>query len=146
MGPTGSQVVAFGDLDGTFRVLSLATGTQLYGYQTGNYTAAGIAETDGNFLETGADGFLYDFAPGGGNPTGPTTAVTSPAPSSTIANPNGPLTVSGTATSASTIGAVDVAVQENGGAGLWWDSVSGSWVREPYPGSREPRLTRAIQH
>ena len=50
MGPTGSQVVAFGDLDGTFRVLSLATGAQLYSYQTGNYMAAGIAETDGNLL------------------------------------------------------------------------------------------------
>ena len=67
--------------------------------------------------------------------------MTSPSPSSTIANPNGPLTVSGTANSASTIGSVDVAIQENGGAGIWWDSVSGTWVREPYPNSAEPQLT-----
>ena len=135
VGPTGSQVVAFGDLDGTFHVLSLATGAQLYSFQTGNYLSASVAETDGNLLFAGADGFVYDFAPGGGNPPAPSTAVTSPGPSSTIANPNGPLTISGTATSASTIAAVNVAVQENGGAGLWWNSVSASWVREPYPNS-----------
>ena len=127
--------MAFGDLNGTFRVLSLATGAQLYSYQTGTYIAASVAETDGNLLLDGADGYLYDFAPGGGNAPAPTTAVTSPAPSSSIPNPNGPLTISGTASSASTIAAVDVAVQENGGAGLWWDSVSGTWVPEPYPNS-----------
>ena len=135
VGPADSQIVAFGDLDGTFRVLSMATGVQLYGYQTGTYLSASVAETDGSLLLAGADGFVYDFAPGGGNPPAPTTSVTSPAPSSTIPNPNGPLTISGTATSATTIGAVDVAVQENGAAGLWWDSVSGAWVQEPYPNS-----------
>ncbi len=104
VGPPGGQIVAYGDLDGTFRVLSLATGAQLYSYQTGSYIAGGVAETDGNLIEAGADGFLYDFAPGGGNPPAPSTAVTSPPPSSIIANPGGALTVSGTATSASSIG------------------------------------------
>ncbi len=135
VGPPGDQIVAYGDLDGTFRVLSLATGAQLYSYQTGSYIAGGVAETDGNFIEAGADGFLYDFAPGGGNPPAPSTVVTSPSPSSTIANPGGALTVSGAATSASSIGAVDVAVQENGGGGKWWDSASGTWTAEPYPNS-----------
>ena len=81
VGPSGSQIVAYGDLDGTFRALSLATGAQLYSYQTGSYIAGGVAETDGNLIEAGADGFLYDFAPGGGNPPNPTTVVTSPPPS-----------------------------------------------------------------
>ena len=133
VGPSGSQIVAYGDLDGTFRALSLATGAQLYSYQTGSYIAGGVAETDGNLIEAGADGFLYDFAPGGGNPPNPTTVVTSPPPSSTIANPGGTLTISGTASSASPIGAVDVAIQENGGSGKWWDSANGTWTPEPYP-------------
>jgi outer membrane protein assembly factor BamB len=133
VGPVGSQIVAFGDLDGTFHILSLATGDQLYSYQTGNYLSASVAETDGNLLIAGSDGFLYDFAPGGGNPPGPTTSVSSPAQSSIVTNPGGPLTVSGTASSGSDIGAVDVAIQQDGGAGMWWDSVSGTWVPEPYP-------------
>ncbi len=56
----GSQIVGFGNLDGTFRVLSMATGAQLYGYQTGTYLSASVAETDGNLLLAGADGFVYD--------------------------------------------------------------------------------------
>ena len=135
VGPVGSQVVAYGDLDGTFRVLSLATGVQLYSYQTGSYIAGGVAETDGNLVEAGADGFLYDFATVGGSPPAPTTSVTSPAPSSTVPNPGAMLTISGTASSTSSIGAVDVAVQQNGTDGTWWDSVSGKWVPEPYPNS-----------
>ncbi len=136
VGPSGSQIVAFDDLDGTFHVLSLATGSQLYSYQTGNYASASTAETDGNLLIAGADGFLYDFAPGGGNPPAPTTSVTSPADSSSVANPStSSLAISGTASSSSTIGAVNVAIQQDGGAGMWWDSVSSSWVPEPYPNS-----------
>ena len=135
VGASGSQIVAYGDLDGTFRALSLATGAQLYSYQTGSYIAGGVAETDGNLLEAGTDGFLYDFAPGGGNPPGPSTAVTSPVPSSRVANPGGSLTFSGTASSASAIGAVDVAVQQGGAGGTWWDASSGTWTPEPYPNS-----------
>ena len=135
VGPVGSQIVAYGDLNGTFRVLSLATGAQLYSYQTGSYISGGVAETDGNVIEAGADGFLYDFAPGGGDPPAPTTAVTAPAAGSTIANPGGPLTITGTASSTSAIGAVDVAVQQDGTDGLWWDSASGTWTPEPYPNS-----------
>jgi outer membrane protein assembly factor BamB len=135
VGPVGNQIVAYGDLDGTFRVLSLATGAQLYSYQTGSYISAGVAETDGNLIEASADGFLYDFAPGGGNPPAPSTVVTSPAPGSTVANPGGTLTVSGTASSISPLAAVDVAIQQNGTAGKWWDSVSDTWTPEPYPNS-----------
>ena len=135
VGPAGSQIVAFGDLAGTFHILSLATGAQLYSYQTGDYLSASVAETDGSLLIAGSDGFLYDFAPGGGNPPGPSTSVTSPANASSVTNPGGSLTISGRASSASDIGAVDVAIQQFGGAGMWWDSVTGTWVPEPYPNS-----------
>ena len=134
VGPSGSQIVAYGDLEGTFRALSLDTGAQLYSYQTGSYIAGGVADTDGNLVAAGADGFLYDFAPGGGNPPSPTTVITSPAPSSTIPNPGGALTISGTS-SGSSVQAVDVAVQQNGAGGKWWDSATGTWVQEPYPNS-----------
>ena len=133
VGPIGSQIVAYGDLDGTFRTLSLATGTQLYSYQTGSYIVGGVGETDGNLIEASTDGYLYDFAPGGGNLPAPSTAVTSPTPSSTLINPGGTLKIAGTATSTSPIGTVNIFVQRNGAGGGWWDSLSRTWVHEPYP-------------
>ena len=97
VGPAGSQIVAYRGPGRHVPCAFVATGVQLYSYQTGSYIAGSVAETDGNLLVASADGFLYDFAPGGGNPPAPTTSVTSPAPSSTIPNPGGPLTISGTA-------------------------------------------------
>ncbi len=135
VGPSGSEVVAFGDLGGTVRVLSLATGASLATYQTGNYITSGIADVGGNLVEASADGFLYDFAPGGGTASPPSTAVTSPANAATLANPKGNLTVSGTAGTSGgpAVGGVTVAVQSGGTAGTWWDGATGTWVAAPYP-------------
>ena len=133
VGPAGKRIVAYADLAGTFRVLSLNTGALLYQYQTGTFTSSGVSETDGNLIEAGGDGYLYDFAPGGGNPPAPSTVVTTPAPSSSLPNPGGPLTISGTASSSLPIGSVTVALQRNGAEGSWWDSASAAWVPEPYP-------------
>ncbi|MGH7684115.1 MAG: PQQ-binding-like beta-propeller repeat protein, partial [Vulcanimicrobiaceae bacterium] len=43
VGPSGSEVVAFADYTGTFRVLSLSSGSQLYSYKTGGYITASPA-------------------------------------------------------------------------------------------------------
>ncbi len=133
VGPAGKQIVAFGDVTGAFYVISLAAGALLYQYQTGQAIAASPCETNGNLIISSADGYVYDFALGGGNDTPPTTAVSSPADSSTVANPNGSLTIRGSATSASDISNVSVAIQEGGSTGRWWDSATGSWSAAPYP-------------
>lgn len=133
VGPTGKQIVAFGDVNGEFYVISLAAGTMLYHYQTGQAIAASPAETNGNLIISSADGYVYDFALGGGNDTPPTTTVSSPADSSTVANPNGKLTIGGSATGPSDISTVTVAIQEGGSTGRWWDAATGSWSAAPYP-------------
>jgi len=76
VGPPGQEVVAFGDVAGVFHVLRLTDGVELYHYQTGNYITASPAYYNGHFLITSVDGFLYDFAAGGGNSSPPKTAIT----------------------------------------------------------------------
>ena len=144
VGPPGKQIVAYGDYAGTFHVLSLSDGSQLYQYQTGGYVVSAFAEDDGNLVDTSSDGFVYDLTPGGGNTPAPTTAVTSPLDQSTVANPDGDLTVSGHATAGTggpgtggpsaggSIGAVKVAIQRGGTGGTWWDSATGTWTAAPY--------------
>ncbi len=133
IGPNGKQVVVASDLTGSMIVLSLAKGSQLYTYQTGAFSVGSPAETDGNIVDISGNGFVYDLAPGAGTGAAPTTAVSAPANQATIANPNGPVTVSGRATAAGPIGAVTVSIQRDGAGGTWWDGVSGSWVASAYP-------------
>ena len=133
VGPTGAQIVAFGSVNGDFYALSLAAGALLYQYQTGQSIAASPCETDGNLIVSSADGYLYDFAVGGGNDDPPTTAVLSPADSSTVGNPNGELTITGSAKSSTNISTVSVAILAGGTTGRWWDSANGSWTVAPYP-------------
>jgi outer membrane protein assembly factor BamB len=131
-GSGGSQVVIVGDLAGGVDVVSLATGASVYHYQTGSYIAASPAVSDGNIVVASSDGFLYDFAIGGGNGTSlPTTTITAPLESSTVVNPDGNLTVTGSAADSAGVAAVMVAVQESGPEGLWWDAATGKWVSGP---------------
>jgi len=130
-GRGGSQIVAVGDLAGGVDVVSLATGAQLYHYQTASYITASPAISDGNIVLASANGFLYDFAVGGGNGAGPSTTVTVPADSSTVANPNGDITIKGAAADSAGVAEVVVAVQSAGPDGPWWDARSRSWVSGP---------------
>jgi outer membrane protein assembly factor BamB len=127
VGPGGQQVVAVTSLSGNLSVFNAATGALLYSYQMGSFSVASVADVDGNLLANSSDGFLYDFAVGGANSGAPTTAVTSPADGSMLANPNGSLTVSGTA-SGGPVGGVDVAIQEGGSTGMWWDATAGAFT------------------
>ncbi len=131
-GASGAQVVAVGDLSGALDVVSLATGKQLYHYQTGSYITSSPAVSDGNLLIASSDDFLYDFAVGGGNAvTLPTTEITFPADASTLPNPSGDLTVTGTANDATAVAGVDVAVQSDGPIGPWWDAATSTWSPGP---------------
>ncbi|HEY3956518.1 MAG TPA: PQQ-binding-like beta-propeller repeat protein [Streptosporangiaceae bacterium] len=131
-GKSGEQVVAVGDLAGGFEVDSLATGKLLYHYQASGYIASSPAVSGGNILIGSSGGFLYDFAPGGGNEsTTPTDKVTFPTDNSQQGNPNGKLTVTGKATDQAGVAHVVVAVQEGSPNGQWWDGATGTWVSGP---------------
>jgi outer membrane protein assembly factor BamB len=129
-GPAGHEVVAFTDLSGALRVLSLATGTQLYQYQTGSWISGSPAVSNGDILFGSSDGFLYDMSAGSGNAK-PATAITSPTGGSTVANPDGNLTVSGTASDSTGVAAVVTAVRQGGSDGMWWDATTSTWSVTP---------------
>jgi outer membrane protein assembly factor BamB len=126
VGPPGQQVVAVTDLAGQFDVLDAQTGTPLFQAQTGGFDVTSVAESNGNFYVASGSGFLYDFGLGGTSGAAPTTSVTAPATGSHVANPNGNLAVTGTA-SGTAISAVNVAVQSGGPNGPWWDAATGTW-------------------
>jgi len=137
-GPAGGQVVVYGDMDGNVKVLSLATGAQLYDFQTHGYIMSSPADIDGQLLIGSSDGFLYDLGLGGANSsTYPSTSITSPANGAVLANPNSAtsssaqLTVTGTAAGTGSGGSVLVGIQQDGGTGPWWDAASASWVPDP---------------
>jgi outer membrane protein assembly factor BamB len=127
VGPPNDQVVAFGTLGGLFHVVSLATGTPLYSYTTHGYVSSSPADSEGTLLIDSSDGNLYDFALGGGNGASPTTTVTMPASGSTIANPDGTLTISGSASAPHHVQAVNVEVQEDGSSGPWYKQATQSF-------------------
>jgi outer membrane protein assembly factor BamB len=131
VGPAGQEVVVVCDLGGAVRVLSLATGAGLYSLQTGGYLTSSPAESDGNIVVASSDGFVYDLAVGGGTTAGGTTTISSPAPAAVLANPDGAVTITGSATDPVAVGSVQVAVQLNGATGPWWDAATSSWVDGP---------------
>lgn len=131
IGPSGSEVVAFADYTGAFRLFSLAAGSQLYAYQTGGYITSSPAEYNGTIYIASSDGFLYAFSEGGGNGSRPNTTLTAPANESVVANPNGSLTVTGKSSDASSVAAVEVAIQSGGASGDWYDATAGSWNSGP---------------
>jgi outer membrane protein assembly factor BamB len=126
-GPPGERVVAVTTLAGAFDILSLSTGKLLYQFQTPGFSASSFADMNGNLVVAAADGYLYDFAPSGGNGTAPVTAVTSPQNGQAVPNPGGSQTVSGTAAGTS-IASVEVAIESGGPVGPWWDAAAGTWT------------------
>jgi outer membrane protein assembly factor BamB len=127
VGPSGSRVVTFGTLGHQLDVLRLSSGALLYQYTTGNAITSSPADVDGNLILDSEDGFMYDFAVGGGNGDTPSTAVTAPASGATVPNPNGSLTITGTASAPDGVSAVNVEVQENGSAGPWFSQSADSF-------------------
>ncbi len=127
VGPAGSKVVAYGDLRGHFRVNSLATGALLYQYQTGSFISASPADANGTLLIASGDGFLYDFGLAGGNGSTPTTAVTYPSAGADLSNPDGNITVTGTASAPDGVAAVTAQVQRDGATGPWYNQATGAF-------------------
>ena len=128
VGPVGSRVAVLGTLNGKVDVLDVGTGALRYQYQTGSYITSSPADVDGNLIIGSGDGYLYDFALGGGNGAHPTTAVTSPTAGAVLPNPSGSVVISGTATAPNGVSAVTVAVQENGTSGPWFNPGTGTFT------------------
>ncbi len=129
-----TAVIVAADLSGAVTVLSLATGSVLYSYQTGGYITGSPAIYDGNILIDSTDTLLYDFQVGGGNDaTLPSTTLSSPAYEAKVSNPkSGMETVYGNATDPVGVTEVGVAVEAGGVGTPWWDGTTGSWVAGPY--------------
>lgn len=132
-----SAVVLCADVTGAFHALSLASGADLYNYETNGVITASPAVSDGDVLIASTDGFLYDFAADGGNDTTlPTVKTTSPGPDATVANPpNGIVKISGTAADQTSVAAVDVAIEAGASPNLWWDVTTNSWSPGPFDNS-----------
>ena len=131
VGPKSSEVVALGDIGGAFRLLDLSNGTQLYTSQTGGYITASPAEAAGTIFITSSDGFLYAFGPHGSNAAPPASTITFPANLSSVANPNGGLTITGSSSDSEGVGAVEIAIQSNGVSGLWYDAATDAYNSAP---------------
>lgn len=131
IGPAGSEVVAYADVSGLFHLVSLSSGSQLYTYQTGSYIVGSAAEYNGTIYITSGDGFLYAFAPNGGNGSKPAETVASPANGATVPNPNGAVGLTGTATDANSVTAVEIAIQSGGSSGPWYDAATNTWNSAP---------------
>jgi len=132
VGPSGEEIVAFGDVSGLFTVLRLSDGKVLYKYQTGNYITASPAIINGHILIASTDGFLYDFTANGYNVAPPKTLITAPATGSKVANPGGPITISGTAADPVGVTEIQLAIQMGGPTGPFYNGASGTWVTGAY--------------
>ncbi len=146
VGPSGKRVVAYGDLNGSFHVVNLGKGTSLYTYKTGSLVTSSPADVDGNLLIASEDGFLYDFGVGGGNGSPPTTAVTSPTQGASVVNPNGGLTISGTAAAPDGVRSVTVQVEMNGATGPWFNQSTKKFAPRAEYGECDTGLARCDLH
>jgi len=132
LGPSGKQVVVTDDVAGYVDVVSLAKGTQLYTYHAGGYFTSAPAVFDGNIITASSNGFLYDFAVGGGNEAVlPTTTISHPLQNANLTNPDGDIVIRGNATDPVAVSTVEVAIQQDGYGGKWWDAATGSWSPGP---------------
>jgi outer membrane protein assembly factor BamB len=127
-GPAGDQAIYAGDLSGKVLGFSAADGSRLFTFQTGALIYSSPAIVNGRLYISSSDGFLYAFGLPGGPSARPQGTVGSPAAGSTVPNPSGALTVSGTATDDTGVASVQVAVK-NTSTGSWWNAASHSWAR-----------------
>jgi outer membrane protein assembly factor BamB len=131
-GPPGHEVVLCADLSGALHALSLATGDDLFDFETGGYVVSSPAVTGGDVLVSSSDGFLDDLSVGGGNdPSPPSATITSPGLDSVLPDRGRTVTVEGYATSPRGVSSVSVAIQLGGGAGPYWDAARASWSAAP---------------
>lgn len=125
-GDMGDRVLFVGDLSGKVYAIRVSDGAKLWQYPTGGFIYGSAVVAAGRVFIAGSDGFLYAFGLGGGGSAKPQTTLVSPANGSTIANPNGNLTLSGAASDDVRVTKVLVAVKDKN-ANKWWNATTNSW-------------------
>ena len=126
-GASGNRVMFVGNVEGTLFAHSLDTGAVLWSYDTGR-EIHGSAAISGGMVFIANAGFLDAFGFGGGASAPPETTISSPVDGSTVTNPNGTLTVSGTATDDTAVTSVLVSVRDED-RGLYWDGTTRTWKK-----------------
>lgn len=128
-GPVGDRVLFVGDLSGKITAMRAADGAKLWTYQTGSYVYSSPAVSGGKVFIGSGDGFLYAFGIGSGPSPRPVAKVTSPLDGTEVANPNGPLKVTGKATDNAKVTDVLVAIK-SATTNRWWNATFQSWTKE----------------
>ena len=123
-GPTGSQVLLFGDMGGSVRAYSL-TGHQLWSYNTGAFIYSSPAVAVGHVFITSSNGLLYAFTVGATSSAKPSATITTPVANSTVVN-TGTIQATGTATDDTGVAGVRVGIK-NVATGRWWDATTRTW-------------------
>ena len=127
-GRAGDQVMFVGDLAGKVFAIRASDGARLWQYTTGGFVYGSAAVAAGKVFIASSDGFLYAFGVGGGASAKPQTTMTSPVDGSTLQNPNGNLTLSGTASDDVRVTSVLVAIKDKN-ANKWWDGGTRTWTK-----------------
>lgn len=128
-GPANDRVMFVGDLSGRITALRASDGAKLWGYQTGSYVYSSPAVSGGSLYIGSGDGFLYSFGLPGGPSAKPVATITAPLDGTEVANPNGPLKVTGKATDDVGVTKVLVAVK-SATTNRWWNAAISAWTKE----------------
>jgi outer membrane protein assembly factor BamB len=127
-GAPGDRVLFAGDVTGKVYAFRATDGAKLWSFATGGFVYSSPAVSGGRMFVGSSDGFLYAFGLGGGTSGRPTAAITSPANGSTVPNPNGQLTMTGTAADDTGVNRVLVSVKDRG-TSKWWDGTARVWSK-----------------
>jgi outer membrane protein assembly factor BamB len=138
-GAAGDQVLFVGDLGGAVRGLRLSDGQEMFSYQTGAFVYGSAAVSRGRVYIASSNGLLFAFAAQGTSSAPPETALSYPTEGSTITNPSGPVTFSGTASDDVGVNQVQVAIK-NRATSKWWSQATQTWVNvfTPNPATLGP--------
>ena len=126
-GGLNDKVIFTGDMGGKVRAFNAITGAQMWSFATGGFIYGSPVVAAGHVYIASSDGFLYAFGLGGGVSAPPETVLDSPVADSTIPNPSGEVTITGTATDDASVARVFVAVK-NRNSNKWWDPSSDMWT------------------
>ena len=127
-GGAGDLVVFVGDVAGKVYAFRAADGVKLWSYATGGLIYSSAAVSGGKVYIGSTDNFLYAFGLGGGASAKPLVTITSPATGSTLPNPNGSVTISGSASDDVGVDRVLVSIKDRNSS-KWWDGTARTWSK-----------------
>jgi PQQ-like domain/Bacterial Ig domain len=128
VGPAGDRALLFGDVAGKLYALRASDGARLWSYTTGGLIYSSVAVSGGKAFVGSSDNFLHAFGLGGGTSARPTVAITSPANNSTVPNPGGNQTISGSASDDTGVDRVLVSIKDRN-TSKWWDGTTRTWTK-----------------